>query len=108
MKTYFHGECVIRKTDKIPYGAKKVSPVNGSYKIADSEVTGNYHLLEAHEGVEVYEKDGVLYAKASSETKAYCVDESRHDTITLEPSIWEIEPAKEYDYLTQEKRNVKD
>lgn len=109
----FHGEVVIKKVKmSLPKGSKKLNPKNGQYKIADSETTGNFHLLEAKDSVEVYEKDGILYAKSNENIKVTCVDKSRHDTQTLEPTtndeLFVISPAQEYDHLLQEKRNVAD
>lgn len=109
----FHGEVVIkRKKGNIPQGATKVKAVSNQYKIADSETTGNHHLLEANPNLEMYEKDGVFYVKSSNDIVVSCVDKSRHDTQTLEPTkedeILVIHPAQEYDYLAQEKRNVAD
>ena len=108
-----HGEVAIKRVKGIiPKEARKVSPKNGQYKIADSETTGNFHLLEATDTLEVYEKDGILYAKNQDISKITCVDKTRHDTQILEPTksdeILVIEPVKEFDYLTMEKRNVAD
>ena len=109
MKVYNHGELCIFKSDKnIPVGAKKLSPEKIGYIVAPSETTGNHHVVEEKEGVELYEKDGVMYLKAEVPTDVFCVIKERHDTITLEPGIYEIEPAKEFDYLSGEKRNVAD
>lgn len=102
---YNHGElCIFKSNKSVPTGAKKVT----NYKLADSETTGNHHMLEAKEGVELYEKDGVMYIKNNVPTDVYCVVKERHDNITLDPGVWEVTPAQEYDYLTQEKRNVAD
>ena len=105
MRHYQHGELgIFEFKGKIPNGAKRLT----DYKLADSETTGNHHMLEIKEGVELYEKDGVMYVKNTVPCDIYCVVKERHDNITLEPGIWEIEPAKEYDYLNQEIRYVAD
>ena len=109
----FHGEIIIKRIKGIiPKDAKKVLPINGQYKIGDSETTGNFHLLEEKESLEMYEKDGILYAKTLDSVQASCVDKSRHDTQVIEPTkedeILVIEPAQEYDYLTEEIRRVAD
>lgn len=106
--TYFHGEVILTRATVIPGNANKVKAKNGSYKLADSETTGNHHLLEAKEGVEVYEKDGVLYLKNEVPVDVYCAIKERHDNITLEPGVWEIDRAREHDYLTGLKRQVAD
>ena len=108
MKHYSHGEVTIFETKELPKGAKKVKGDGKRYILADSENSGNHHCLEEKAGVDLYEKDGVLYLKNDVPVNVFCVDEARHDTITLEPSIWEIDKAKEFDYLEMMKRNVAD
>lgn len=108
-----HGEVCIKKSKGgIPEGAKKVVAVNGVYKIADSETTGNHHLLEEIEGCDLYEKDGFFYLKTSAEPVVRCVDEKRHDTITLEPcqedEVYTFGRQLEVDHLSDEIRPVAD
>lgn len=108
IKHISHGEVNFFNNAQLPNDAQKLTPKNNQYKVADSETTGNFHMVEAKEGVEMYEKDGVFYLKNEVETDVFCVVEERHDRITLDPGVWEIDAAQEYDYLTQEKRNVAD
>lgn len=105
---YFHGECVIKKVKSTILTDANRLECSGDYIIAPSEVSGNHHMLEVKEGVKLYEKNGVVYVKNEVPTDVYCVVKERHDNITLEPGIYEVTPAQEYDYLTQEKRNVAD
>lgn len=107
-KIYNHGELCIFSNGTLPEGVKRIKPLGNGYKVADSETTGNHHMIEAKEGVELYEKDGVMYLKNDVPTDVYCVIKERHDNITLEPGVYEITPSQEYDYLTMEKRNVAD
>ena len=109
-KTVFHGEAIINKVSKLPEGLKKVSLHDKkSYKIVDSEVTGNFHLVEAKEGVELFEdSNGVLWLKNEVPTDVFCAIKERHDNITLEPGIWEIDRAREFDYLTEMTKKVSD
>lgn len=112
-KIWLHGEVAIKKTiGNIPEGAKKINPVDGVYKIADSETTGNHHLLEEMEGIDVYEKDGMFYVRPSKPMTVRCVDQKRHDNITLEPCTTEeilvITRQSEVDHLTEEVRAVRD
>lgn len=105
----FHGEVVLTKINELPKGLKKAKLfTKKSYKLADSETTGNHHLLEAKEGVELYEKDGVLYLKNEVPVDVFCAVKERHDNITLEPGVWEIDQAQEYDYMTDLTRKVAD
>ena len=110
MKTYFHGECQIFKADKLPKGLKPVKLFDkGVYLLADSETSGNFHLLEAKECVELSEdSNGVLWLKNDIPCDVFCAVKERHDNITLEPGIWEIDRAQEYDYLTELTKKVSD
>lgn len=112
-KIWLHGECLIKKVKgSIPQGAKKLKAVNGVYKIADSETTGNHHLLEEIEGCDLYEKDGVFYLKTSEVAVVKCVDVARHDTIQIEPceedEVLIFDRQVEIDHLTDEVRSVAD
>lgn len=110
MKTFTHGEVLLMKADKLPQGLKKVKLFNKeSFKIADSETTSNFHLLEAKEGVELFEdSNGVLWLKNNVPTDVFCAIKERHDNITLEPGIWEIDKAREFDYMTELTKKVAD
>ena len=108
MKTYFHGEVVIKLVSSLPKSAKEIKPKNGHWIIADSETTGNHHIVEESEGLGMYEVDGVLYLKAEEEAHVSCVVKERHDTEVIPPGIWKIERAKEYDFLKDEIRRVQD
>lgn len=107
-KQLSHGEVNGFSGAVIPDGAKKVTPKRGDFKLADSETTGNHHMVKVIDGVEIYEKDGIIYVQNDVPTDVYCVHENRHDRITIEPGIWEFESAKEFDYLTGMKRAVAD
>jgi len=108
MEAYFHGEVVATKIKSLPEGLKEVKPKDNRYVVADSETTGNHHCIEDIDGVEMYEKDGVFYLKNNVPVKMFCVDERRHDTEVLEPGVWEIDRANEYDYLAEMKKKVAD
>lgn len=110
MSTYFHGEITIFKKSALPKGLKQIGKFKGDcYKLADSEQTGNHHLLEAKDGVKLFEDaTGVLWLKNDVPVDVYCAVKERHDNITLEPGVWEIDRAQEYDYLTDMKRAVVD
>lgn len=107
-KVYLHGEVLIKEFDgAIPSDAKLISPINGQYKLADSETTGNHHLLVAEPGMEVYEKEGMFYISFDKEGTVKCVDSKRHDTIKI-PGRSTSGFQKEYDYISEEVRNVRD
>lgn len=108
MKHFSHGEVNGFSGSKVPSGAKKLKAVKGRYIIANSETTGNHHTVEAKEGVELYEKGGILYLKNDVPAEVSCVIKERHDSITLEPGVWEIERSQEFDYLSGMTRSVAD
>ena len=109
IKHIVHGEVNFYKTNtKIPKGAVKIMPKDGRYIVADSETTGNHHCIKDDVDIELFEKDGVLYMNNKKEAELFCVDTTRHDTVPVEAGVWEIQRSKEYDYLTQEVRNVRD
>lgn len=109
IKVINHGELCLFKTDGvIPAGSKKLKADRVGYIVAPSETSGNHHCIEEKEGVELYEKDGIMYLKADVPVDVFCVVKERHDNITLEPGVYEIEPSQEWDYLKDEKRAVAD
>lgn len=105
---HLHGEVSIRKINKMPSEVKSVKTTGTYHIVADSETSGNHHVIDLKDGVEFFEKDGVLYLKNNVETEIRCVVKERHDNITLSPGIWEIDKQQEYDYFTESHRNVAD
>ncbi len=105
MRKIIHGECLIASS-KIPAEAKKVT--NGDHIIADSETEGNFHMVAVKDGVDIYEHEGTLFIRNEVETEIYCPDKTRHDTVVLPEGEWEIDIAKEFDYLADEERQVRD
>jgi len=95
------GDVFFTPVSRIPKGAKKVKPENGLLILARGEASGHAHVLEATPEVELYEKDGVLYAKVKDErpvlhkhlpTDSLTTD---HSTVTVPPGIHEIRIQKE-------------
>ena len=110
---YSHGEFNLFEIDGIPKGATRIYPTKeqiakNGFIIAPSEISGNHHCVEMTDTVEFYQKDGVLYLKNTEPVNLFCVDESRHDTIEVPPSIWKGKPSKEVDHLLKLKRDVSD
>ena len=86
-------------------------PLNekGQYKIvADSEVTGNHHVVDLIDGVEFFQDGGTLFMRNSKPTRIRCLLQERHDAIELEPNTWEFGTQKEYDYIANELVSVRD
>ncbi|TXH52331.1 MAG: hypothetical protein E6Q97_16345 [Desulfurellales bacterium] len=114
---WLHGEVIVKKVKgSIPEGAKLVKPMAGlTYKVADSETTGNHHLLELPEriaGLEVWEKDGMFYVRNPVPVMVRCVDVRRHDTIEIPAcapdEVLVFDKQQEVDHLTDEVRSVRD
>jgi hypothetical protein len=102
-----HGECFCFPST-LPEGAKKVN-VDGPYKIiADSETTGNHHVVDCPVGVSFYEDNENLFMTNEVETNLRCVMEDRHDSVVLEPGTYQFGIQKEYDHINEELTNVRD
>ena len=120
-KMYWHGEAAIGEVDSIPSNAKKLIPnssmiADGGFIIAESETSGNHHVIEMNKGIEFYHKGDTLYMKVVEPAKVYnSVDKQRHPTDTLPPGIYRREIHKEYSNVVNEqgileqlRRNVAD
>lgn len=103
-----HGECMIFPADKIPSDAKRIETQNGIFKIADSETTGNHHVVDVMPDTEIFEHDGKTFMNAKSDTQVRCVIEGRHDNVTIPAGTYEFGTQQEYDPYTQNVRPVQD
>lgn len=104
-----HGEAMAFPS-KLPPGAKKKSVVNQPFVIiADSETTGNHHVVDVMDGVDFYEDDkGTLFMDSKVDTNIRCLHENRHDTIPLPAGTYEFGTQQEYDPFTTRMRRVVD
>lgn len=76
--------------------------------IADSETTGNHHVVMMDESVKFFDKGGTRFVTSRESIKVRCVLKERHDEMVLPPGTYQIGFQQEYDYLTQSLRNVRD
>ncbi len=107
-KVILHGECMVFPSE-IPATATPLLVAKDYLVVADSETTGNYHVVDALEGVNFFRNEtGTTFMKNSKPTRIRCVMENRHDAITLEPGAWEFGLQQEYDYFTDSHRVVRD
>lgn len=107
-RIYMHGECIIAEIENLPEKLKKREDKD-SIMIAESETIGNEHRIKIKDGVEFFEDEkGILYMRNTVPTEVYCLHANRHDTITLPESIWKIDKAVEYDYLSKQIIYVRD
>lgn len=102
-----HGECAIIQT-KIPADAEMDTPKTGVLIIADSETTGNHHVMDMVPGIEILKKGNQRFVRNSVPANVRCVVADRHDTLTVPPGEWEFVIAQEFDYFEMSKRNVRD
>lgn len=111
MKTInFHGELCVVQVEEV-----KGKPVelDGDFKLADSETTGNDHMLRVVPGVHVFVDDTdeieKHFIQADEATQVYCKLKGRHTALELPAgTTWKITPAQEWDHLARERRNVLD
>lgn len=108
---FLHGEAMIVKEGSMPSSVKPLE-VKGPYLIiADSEVTGNHHVVDCEAGVTFFEDtdaEKTRYMNAKKPTRVRCLIDNRHDTIELDPGIYKFGIQQEYDYHAEAKRNVAD
>jgi hypothetical protein len=103
-----HGEAMIFQSP-IPEGATEIkSSSTNMHIIADSETTGNHHVIDTVPGTKYFKHGDTMYMENTNETRVRCVLADRHDAITLDPGTWEFGIQKEFDHLTQQLHNVAD
>jgi hypothetical protein len=117
-KCVLHGECSIVKIGEVDMKIDGLAPVNdhnhkkttdGAIIIADSETTGNHHIIRENEGCQWFATDrGTKVLRASRPVSVECVVKERHSKIDLEPGSYEIGFQQEFDYLNMMKANVRD
>jgi hypothetical protein len=103
-----HGECQIFAST-IPATAKKKLIEKGKYLIvADSETTGNHHVVDAVEGVTFFEDNGVMFMDVATEATVRCLHADRHDALTIPAGTYEFGVQQEYDPFTARMQKVRD
>jgi len=106
-KAILHGECIVFES-KIPASAKP-ERVKGPYAIiANSEVTGNHHVIDMAPSVKFFRDGARRFFKSDVPVAVRCLLKERHDAIELPSGEYEVGIQQEYDYFAQAKRNVAD
>lgn len=95
------GDVHIWKIASVPATATK----RESRVVREGEVTGHAHRIVG-DAVEVYESNGRLMAVVSGDGVSLVHEE--HGPVVLEPGTYEFGPTFEYDYETEESRQVQD
>jgi hypothetical protein len=106
-KAIVHGECILFKAT-LPKAAVQEHHNTPYVIVADSETTGNHHVIDRPPGVEFFKHDKRRFMKNSVPTEIKCLHTDRHDSVTVAPGTWEIDYQQEYDYFTEALRNVRD
>lgn len=108
MNVILHGEAMIFPST-LPEGVEEMNPTNKEYHIiADSETTGNHHVIDVTENTKFYRKGDTMYMVNKKPTKVRCVLKDRHSPIDISSGTWEFGIQKEYDHFAQNMRNVRD
>ncbi len=108
-----HGEAMIFPAN-IPTDAVEIKPTNEQYHIiADSETTGNHHVIDLspakRNAVKIFKNSaGTMFMENKTETSVSCVLANRHSPIAIPPGTYEFGIAQEYDHFAQNLRNVRD
>lgn len=102
-----HGECAIIRTE-IPADAELDTSNGKCLVIADSETTGNHHVMDLEPGIAVLKQGNKRFVRNTVPAAVRCVVADRHDTLTVPPGEWELVIAQEFDYFEMSKRNVRD
>ena len=115
MTAFAQGEIYGRKIETLPDGLTPFKEKNakGEWIISHSE-SGHHHLMAA-DGVEVLERttdvpEGmrILLAIVKEPTRLYQDAANPHEAHDIEPGIYELRIAREYDPLTEQARRVAD
>ena len=105
-----HGEAMLFPSE-LPADAVEIkcaTQSKGAHIIADSETTGNHHVVDMVEGTKVFRSGNRTFIRNTKPTQVRCVHANRHDTITMPPAVWEVGIQQEYDHFAQNMRAVRD
>ena len=97
------GDTIWTRIKSLPVGVKEVPRINGKI-IAMHGEGGHTHCISDVDAM-FYEKDGKHYLTA---TRAVKLNHEEHNTITIEPGIWEIGQVVEKDWLSAMVRPIID
>ena len=99
---YRQGDVLITRVAKIP--ARAIKRENrGAVVLAEGEVTGHAHRIEAPEIAELYDSDRGVYLTVERATRLV---HEEHGAIVLEPGAYRV--ARQREYTPDSIRNVAD
>lgn len=105
-----HGEAMLFPS-QLPSDAEPIQSSHAEYHIiADSETTGNHHVIDSVPGVRYFrsKSTGNVFVENTKPTKVRCVHPNRHNAITIEPGVWETTQQLEYDHFSKNLEKVRD
>ena len=103
-KFYRHGDIAIHSIEELPEGLKEKFS-GSSFVLAEGETTGHKHVIVA-DRVEILEdKNGRWYMRLGSPAE---IKHEEHQTIVIDPGIYEIGHEREKDWFSDITRQVKD
>ena len=102
-----HGECMVFQSE-IPSDAKPMTVGGPHLVVADSETTGNHHVVDCGPGVLMLEHEGRRFMRNSEPTTIRCIRADRHDAIEIPPGDYEFGTQQEWDPFAENLRNVRD
>lgn len=104
-----HGECMVFATSKLPSKLKKVKNKQSYVIVAPSETTGNHHVVDVGDGVDMYEDaNGTLFMESTVDTTIRCVVADRHDAIVIPAGTYQFGSQMEFDPFTARLNKVRD
>jgi hypothetical protein len=105
-KAFQQGDVILKLRDALPASCKPVAPGARGFVLAEGEATGHAHTIEATPGVELHEKDGVLWLRVLEEAVPLVHEE--HHAQTVAPGVYEVGRVVEMDPFENEVRTVAD
>jgi hypothetical protein len=106
MRLYRHGDILLKEVKDYPQNAKakKVK----EFVVAEGEATGHEHLLVADPDTSfrvLTDEGGQVYLELGASAE---LSHQEHDTITVQPGVFEVVREREYDPYTEEINKVAD
>jgi hypothetical protein len=104
-KQFYQGDVCIIKLDKLPAAAKKQSRPQDRVVLEYGEVTGHAHAIKDIDKCDMYLEGNRRFLEVCFTVP---LTHEEHDTITLEPGIYEIKRQRQWSALEQVSARVAD